>query len=89
MAQGIDFEEANARLGAPTPEDEAAGTVYALPVHRFRDLDGQHHVLSKWKLTEDELQEIARTGVVWFSCWGQTHPPMNILGHSPFVDPRG
>ena len=85
MAKGIPFPEANVVLGAPTPEDAAAGTVYSLHVHRYQDLDGQHQVLSKWELTPEELEEVKRTGVVWFNCWGQTHPPIWISGHDPFV----
>jgi len=85
MAVGVPFPEANLVLAPPTPEDAAAGTVYGLQVHRWRDLDGQAHVLSKWKLTPGELAEIARTGVVWFHCWGRTHPPIAISGHDPFV----
>lgn len=84
MATGVEFPEVNLRLRAPTPEDAAAGTVYALPVHRYRDLDGNSHVLSKWQLEPEELAEVIRTGVVWFSCWGPTHPPMWISGHDPF-----
>lgn len=85
MAAGITFPQANCVLGAPTPEDAAAGTVYGLPVHRYRDLDGKHNVLSKWVLTADELAEVQRTGAVWFGCWGDTHSPMWISGHDPFV----
>lgn len=25
------------------------------------------------------------TGVVWFNCWGPTHPPIWISGTDPFV----
>lgn len=25
-----------------------------------------------------------RTGVVWFNCWGPTHPPIAIIGTDPF-----
>ena len=85
MAVGIEFPQANLVLRAPTPEDAAAGTVYDLHVHRYRDLDGQPHVLSKWQLSADELEEVKRTGVIWFSCWGQTHPPMWLSGTDPFV----
>lgn len=85
MAKGVAFPEANLLLGAPTPEDAAAGTVYGLPCHRYRDLDGQPNVLSKWQLTPEELEEVARTGVVWFNCWGNTHPPVSISGHDPFA----
>jgi hypothetical protein len=56
-----------------------------LPVHRYRDLDGNPQVLSKWELTPEELEEVQGTGVVWFNCWGTTHAPMWISGHHPFV----
>lgn len=83
MALGVTFPEANTVLGAPTPEDAAAGTVYGLPVMRYRDLDGQLNVLSKWELTAAELEEVQRTGVVWFNAWGSTHAPIWITGHDP------
>lgn len=90
MAQGIAFDEANTILRAPTPEDAAAGTVYDLHVHRYRDLDGQPNVISKWQLSPEELLEISENGgVIWFGCWGQTHPPMWIAAASPFVRPEG
>lgn len=84
MATGETFPEANTVLGAPTPEDAMAGTVYGLPVHRYRDLDGKPNLISMWRLTDEELEEVKRTGVVWFGCWGQTHAPMWISGRSPF-----
>lgn len=85
MAQGIAFDEANTLLQAPTPEDAAAGTVYGLHVHRYRDLDGNPMTLSKWELTPEEIEEVQRTGVIWFNCWGATHPPVLLTGHDPFV----
>lgn len=86
MARGIEFSEANTILQAPTPEDVAAGTVYDLHVHRYRDLDGQPNIISKWRFTPEELAEIiANDGVAWFGCWGHTHPPMWISGHDPFI----
>ncbi|WP_156840258.1 hypothetical protein [Novosphingobium aquimarinum] len=87
MARGVEFPEANTILAPPTPEDAAAGTVYALHVHRYRDLDGSPNVISKWQLTPEELEEVQRTGAVWFGCWGNTHPPMWISGQSPFIRP--
>ena len=88
MAKGVSFPEANAVLGAPSPEDEAAGTVYGLPVHRYRDLDGNPHTLSKWELSDEEVDEVRRTGCVWFNSWGTTHAPMWISGTDPFVRPK-
>ncbi|WP_240338948.1 hypothetical protein [Novosphingobium sp. BW1] len=86
MATGIHVPESNLTLRAPTPEDAAAGTVYDLQVHRYRDLDGNPNVISKWKFTPDELADVvANGGVFWFNCWGHTHPPICITGHSPFA----
>lgn len=86
MAAGVPFPEANLVLRAPTPEDAAAGTVFDLHVHRYRDLDGNPQVLSKWQLTSEELAEVVRTGgTIWFNCWGATHPPIWISGTDPFV----
>lgn len=84
MAVGVPFAEANCVLRAPTQEDAAAGTVYDLHVHRYRDLDGAPQVLSKWQLSDEEKAEVLRTGCIWFGCWGQTHPPMWISGTDPF-----
>lgn len=85
MATGIPFAEANFVLTAPTPEDAAAGTVYDLHVHRYRDLDGNPNVISKWKFTAEELADvIASGGEFWFHSWGNTHPPVCVMGHNPF-----
>ncbi|WP_257556432.1 hypothetical protein [Sphingobium sp. CFD-2] len=89
MAKGIPFPEANTILRAPTAEDAAAGTVYDLHIHRYRDLDGQRNLISKWQLSEEELAAVvASGGVIWFGCWGDTHPPMWISGADPFVRPN-
>lgn len=84
MAVGVEFPEANTVLRAPTQEDAQAGTVYDLHVHRYRDLDGQPNVISKWQLSPEEIAEVVRTGHIWFGCWGQTHPPMWLSAKTPF-----
>lgn len=86
MATGVDFNGSNTVLGAPTPEDAAAGTVNGLPVLRYRDLDGQANCLSCWRLTAEELEEVRRTGVVWLNSWGVTHAPLWITGADPRDD---
>lgn len=85
MAVGIPFPEANRVLRAPTPEDAAAGTVYDLHVHAYRDLDRQPNVLSKWRFSPEELALVIKNGgEFWFNCWGDTHPPIWIAAASPF-----
>lgn len=89
MAEATNFLEANAVL-VGSPEDRAAGTVGDLHIHRHRDLDGNHHVISKWRLSDAELLEIQKTGCVWLRSWGVTHPPIYVTGTSPFeAEPQG
>lgn len=83
MAEAIAFPEANGVL-VGSPEDRAAGTVFDLHIHRHRDLDGNHHVISKWRLTDVEIQEVGRTGCVYLRSWGVTHPPIYVQATSPF-----
>lgn len=61
----VSFPEANAVLFG-TPEDRASGKVIDLPIHRYEDAEGKPHVISKWKLSADELSEVMRTGHVSF-----------------------
>lgn len=75
----VAFKEANLMLGPPAgcSEDE----VSCLPV---RQLDG--NLVSCWSLTEEERDEVARTGVVWLSVWGRdTQPPVFVTGHKTHV----
>jgi len=71
MARPVGFEGANKILQAPPGDDNC------------RDLecfsDGESTV-SCWRLSKDEMAEIARTGVVWFMAVGQTHPPIHLSG---------
>jgi len=89
MAKGEPFPQANLLLKAPTPEDAAAGTVYDLAVYKWADLDGRPHVISRWRLSPEELEEVNRTGgVLWLQAWGDTPPPVSIDGETPFLDDR-
>lgn len=83
MARGVDFPEANVTL-VGSPEDRSAGTVYDLRIHRYRDLDGNPHVISRWRLSPEELLEVRKTGVIWLHSWGETHPPISVDGLDPF-----
>lgn len=81
----VSFPEANAVLFG-TPEDRASGKVIDLPIHRYEDAEGKPHVISKWKLSADELAEVMRTGHVWLHAWGTTHPPIAVSGANPFKE---
>lgn len=81
----VSFPEANAVLFG-TPEDRASGKVIDLPIHRYEDAEGKPRVISKWKLSADELAEVMRTGHVWLHAWGTTHPPIAVSGANPFKE---
>lgn len=43
-------------------------------------------VVTCWKVTKEELEEIQRTGRVYLIVQGSRMPPVCLLGHSPFTD---
>lgn len=75
------FDEENGVLGEPPGVSlEACGP---LSVWRGPTTDGIPVVVSCWKPTKEELDEINRTGRVWLMVWGQTMAPAVLLGLNP------
>lgn len=77
------FDEENQVLHPPSgvsPEE-----VSMLSVHIGTDQDGNHLVISCWKPTKEELEEINRTGRVWLLLWGLTMQPAALSGINPFT----
>ena len=52
-----------------------------LPVHKTKD-----QIISCWKLTKEELEQINKTGVIWFSVMGQSQPPIWLGTENPFKE---
>lgn len=78
MAAPTEFPEQTAVLGAPPG---CADEVLPLPV-----LHREGHFISCWKVTPEEIAEIARTGVLWLAVWGpRTQPPVLVTGHREHV----
>lgn len=80
------FDESNGYLGPPpgmTPEE-----VFSLSVFRGIDAENRSVVISCWKLTKEELEEVNRTGRVWLGVLGYTMPPVWVEGLSPFRGPE-
>lgn len=74
------FDEANGTLGPPQGISE--DDVSSLRV--WRGLCGnQRVVISCWRPTRAEMDEIARTGRVWLYMWGDTMPPALVSGDPP------
>lgn len=85
MAFPASFEESNAVLSRPGDMDDEECS--PLSIARAEQ-DGMPVVISCWKLTQEELDEINRTGRVWLGILGQTMPPAWIAGNRPFANER-
>ncbi len=75
------FEGETDYLGAPpgvSPEE-------CEPLSIMRgDMNGTPVVISCWKMTREELDEVNKTGRVWLMVWGVTMPPACLCGIRPF-----
>lgn len=75
------FDEANTVLNPPpsmSPDECEPLNVWRGPTQ-----DGPV-VISCWKLTEEELEEVQRTGRIWLWVFGETMPPCVLIGKHPF-----
>jgi hypothetical protein len=82
MAEPASFDQSNAYLGRPADMTDAECA--PLSIARVKDAGGRPVVISCWKLTKEELDEVNRTGRVWLGVVGFTMQPAWILGTSPF-----
>lgn len=80
------FDESNGI--ADTPAGLKPETVEPLAVYRGLQptigMAPQPIIISCWKPTQAELDEIARTGRVWVGMMGHRMPPTWVSGDSPF-----
>ncbi|MPW25967.1 hypothetical protein GC105_09205 [Alkalibaculum sp. M08DMB] len=56
--------------------------VIDLPITRINYGDGNVGVESCWKLSPEELEEVNKTGVIYFVCVAPTHPPICLSPYS-------
>lgn len=89
----IPFDESNATLSPP----EEAGGICELPICAIktmpegkgcfrlcRDGEAPDAMLSRWKMTVPEIEEIVRTGEIWLVVIGSSHPFVGISAQKPF-----
>jgi len=73
------FNEENGVLDGPPGMSECE------PLSVWRgEQNNQPLVISCWKLTNEELEEINKTGRVWLYVCGQTMPPVSLQIKHPF-----
>lgn len=81
MANPVAFTGCNFTFLAPKGQEE---TMRDLHVHK--DAGG---TTSCWRLTEDEMKEVAKSGVVWLRIFSHSMAPVYISGASfQFADGR-
>lgn len=78
------FDESNHVLDKPQDMDRA--DCDALSVWVGSTPQGFPVVISCWKLTKEDLEEIQRTGRVWLWVYGVTMPPVALGTAKPFQD---
>ena len=81
MAVPTDFHGSNAVLDRPPTmtDDECE----AINVFLGTNENGLPAVVSCWKVTMEELEEINKTGRIWLVIMGATMPPSAITGIRP------
>lgn len=78
MADPVTFPQANGVRTAPPSMKNCKD----LPIH-YNEAHGA--VISKWKLSGDELMKVLETGCIWISVYGGvSQPPFKVEGFDPF-----
>lgn len=78
------FDEANKVFDKPNNMTyEECG---ALNVFIGQDTVGTPVIISCWKPTKEELEEINNTGRIWCFHYGLSLPPHAIAGNNPFKE---
>lgn len=72
MADAVGFEGVNFTFAAPPGHED--------DVHDLHVAKLPSHTVSCWRLTEEELEEVKRTGVVWLQIMGHSMPPVYVSG---------
>lgn len=80
----VELDICNHAFGAPPGHEGSTGT---LPVRVEDDEEYGQVIRSYWKLTPEELGELARGGHVCLSIYGGGHPPV-ALAIVTEADPR-
>lgn len=73
MANAVGFEGANRVFRAPKDMENC------VDLEVFQDAEA---LVSCWRLTKEELEEVNKTGVVWLRVVGGGTPPVLVCGHA-------
>lgn len=75
--QPINFEGSNVIIGPPKGiSEDKVQSIFGL----LGEVQGCPVVVTCWRPSAAELEQINKTGQVWLIVYGQTMPPVNISG---------
>lgn len=80
-----DFKERNFVFNKP--QEMTDEECMSLPVFRGNTSDGYPCIISCWKFSKEDLDEIQKTGCIWLSISGNGMPPVSLFTENPFVVP--
>lgn len=84
MAVPTSFAESNHILDLP--EGMSQDDCFSLCVLKGETREGIPFVISCWKLTQVELDEVNRTGRIWLGICGRTMAPAFVAGIKPNIE---
>jgi hypothetical protein len=79
----VEFKESNCVFGKPV--DMTDEQCLPLSVWRGNCDDGTPEIISCWKLSKEDLEEINKTGTIWLRIIGQGMPPVSLQTETPFI----
>ncbi|HRQ17715.1 MAG TPA: hypothetical protein PL085_11605 [Agriterribacter sp.] len=59
-----------------------------LPVYKGHDAAGMPCIISCWKFSKEDLEEVQRTGCIYLAVTGHGTPPVSLFTENPFVQPN-
>ena len=74
----VGFSEANT-----TVEDLTEGSEIVMEVQQGQMRNGEICLVSCWKMTQAEYEEVMRTKRVWLIVYGEMHPSLEVTGLQP------
>lgn len=84
MAEATNFDESNFVLDKP--KDMSYDECSPLCISKgYTEFEGKliPTIISCWKLTKEELEEVNETKKIWLMIVGESMPPVTILGCKP------
>ena len=68
------------------PKDMTDEKCMDLPVFKGQTTDGFPVIISCWKFSKEDLEEIQKTGCIFLSITGHGMPPVSLFTENPFTE---